>query len=267
MKIIINTNSIVDIPWKKSAIKTQLHDAGSLFIQHFLTVFNNSADEPPVGELLQKYHHLSGSWLVASPVKWHATHNSGLIVAVGKELQLTDEDARAIFNKLEHFFNEENRKIFWHDKFTWLIESHAEPTINALPPEVVVQKRIMPYLQQLDPTGYWVRKITETQMLLGSYPANGVWIWGQGRLHGFNKRPVYTNQNDLLKLLQLTANNASLLDYFKLNKHAIIVLDKISADEINQLLPFIKQYCIDWYCNNETFSTQPQSWWKKLIPW
>ena len=37
--------------------------------------------DPPLADLLRRYHNLDGDWLVLSPVHWQATHNDAMIVA------------------------------------------------------------------------------------------------------------------------------------------------------------------------------------------
>ena len=264
MKIIINANSI-SIPWEKKSIKTPPHIVSSIFYQKLLISLSYSTDAPPVGELLKRYYNLPGTWLIATPIYWEATHNSGSILAGGHDLNISEDIARTTFNRLEHFFNEEGRKLFWHDKVTWLLEStQGDPSINSIPPDVLANQSLMPYLQQLDNTGYWVRKITETQMLLSSSSINGIWIWGQGAYKTQHK-PIYTNNLEILKLLKCLSDRAAIFSDELIHKHALMVFETLTEIEIIKLMPLIRKYPIEWHFNNETFRTSPKSWFRSLF--
>ena len=154
---------------------------------------------PPGVDFLRSYHGLDGTWLVASPIYWQATHNDAMIVACDEALDLSDEESRAWFAVWAECLQLENIQLYYHDAYTWLIKPSALQPINALPVHALLQQPMMAHLKALDKTLFWSRILTENQMLFSAhplnharkdrYPINGVWIWGENKTvrHYWNK--------------------------------------------------------------------------------
>lgn len=130
---------------------------------------------------------IDGHWLTVSPIYWQATHNDAMIMACGAELDLPDDESRRWFEALAAFLVHDKVKLHYHDAHTWLIQFDAAPPINAVPVHTLIQQSMMQQLKALDPTLFWSRFLTETQMFFSEhplnkareerYPVNGVWVW------------------------------------------------------------------------------------------
>lgn len=74
-----------------------LNSEGNVLL-NFLLNLGYNPENPPVADLLKKYHRLEGKWLVLTPVHWEATHNDAMVVALGKNLQLEQHESKLWFD-------------------------------------------------------------------------------------------------------------------------------------------------------------------------
>lgn len=139
---------------------------------NLLTCLGYPPQNPPLGHFLSLYHQLEGRWLIASPIHWQATHNDALILATGKELELTSTQARLWFDALAQFFKEENINMIYHDDCMWLISIDNKPEIFSQSVYSMLHQSLMPAFAKMDKTFFWQRLITEIQMYMGSHPLN-----------------------------------------------------------------------------------------------
>lgn len=182
------------------------------FYSSLLNVLGYPSDQPPVAELLKTYYHLSGDWLVVSPICWQATHNDAMIIAGPSELNLTDEESRAWFDALNEFVAPEDMSVFYCDAQTWLLQCRNKPDIHSIPVDKLIHQSLLPALQNLDPTSFWLRFITESQMYFsahplnderGETPINGLWVWGGGTLSPPGDQELLCGDSELVKLGQI----------------------------------------------------------------
>lgn len=125
-----------------------------------------------------------GDWLIVSPVHWEATHNNAAIVSGGDALNLTDEASHKLYTAFSAYLAEDNMQLYYCSAGTWLLlcENQEPPQTQAL--HDVLQRSMHVLLEDLKNTPFWLRFITESQMLLSTqpqndatYPVNGVWVW------------------------------------------------------------------------------------------
>ena len=180
------------------------------YYHNLLACLGYPADAPPVADLLRRYHGLDGTWLVASPIHWQATHNDAMIVACDEALDLSDEESRAWFAVWAECLQLESIQLHYHDAYTWLIQPSEPQPIHALPVHALLQQPMMAHLKALDTTVpdpsivvpakagnhpsssidanlsmdprlrgddkfktlFWSRVLTENQMLFSAHPLN-----------------------------------------------------------------------------------------------
>lgn len=256
MDLVIN-GSLNELPSIGAAIPSY----GSYWL-NTLACINNAKDSYPLGELLKRINGLSGKWLVMSPICWQATHNDAFIVAVGDELQFSDEDSRQLFDSLSVFLSDE--KLHYHDACHWLINVDEKTSIDSDPPSLMLNQSLMPALKRMDDSLYWQRLFTEIQMYLAQLPEyrdamiNGFWFYGAGELKLVPTKCIYTNDGQLLSLFPeqlLVLNNDSTV-----NDSSVW----ISTTPL-PLTPQLQKQKTNWFWNNTAYTIPAKSWWKKLL--
>lgn len=134
-------------------------------------------------------HSLNGDWIIATPIHWQATHNDAMIVALGDELQLTQDQAYAWFNVIAEFLAEVGISMHYHDCYRWLLSVDHKPTIISPSPYEIKHRSLMPFFAHMDPSHYWQGLLTEIQMFLSNhelnnkqtpFTINGLWLYHQG---------------------------------------------------------------------------------------
>lgn len=285
-----------------NADKKEPPEAGSAipvvrsFYHQILNSLHYSDHTPPVADLLRQYYGLKGEWIMVSPIHWQATHNDAMIMACGDELQMSYDDAIVLFNVFAEFVAAENMTAYFCDPYNWLLRIDDKPTVSAKPVHFMLHQSMMPQLECLDESLYWQRFITECQMLFSAHsfnasrdecPINGVWLWGQGRLHKATNTRVLCNQPHLLPLAELVSHNVQIYDSTQLiQKNTVLLFDKPTdaskscnkttesmvngehQDHLNQqiaaLKKQLKQKTVHWYWNNIAYCTKPKPWWSRL---
>lgn len=149
MNVIINTESDCDSKEGK-LLKSQ-----GLAVLNLLACGGYDLVNPPIGNLLKSSHSLEGDWVVLTPMHWQASHNDAVIVALDKDLRVTDEEVKYWFDLYSAYLAEEGASLYFYDKYTWLLRVDDKPPLNAKPIYQVLNKSLMPELSQLDETMYW----------------------------------------------------------------------------------------------------------------
>ncbi|WP_026069435.1 hypothetical protein [Legionella tunisiensis] len=175
---------------------------------NFLSCLGCDPIYPPLADLLRLSHHLEGKWLIASPIHWQATHNDAMVVATGKELELTEDESRLWFAELTQFLKGDNFSPVYHDEQTWLFKIDTKPALKSKSVYTMLHQSMMPALEAMDNTLFWQRLITELQMYLSSHSLNGqrqnklaingLWFWGSGEFKPSKNRKIVTDDEVLL---------------------------------------------------------------------
>lgn len=180
MDVIFNTAAAFEPP-KSSLLVSQ----GAALLNLLAQAGYNPAN-PPLADVLRQCHHLDGEWLVATPIRWDATHNDAMITAFGEDLKLTEMQSQALFNAYAQYLAEEGLTLFYHDANHWLLRIDTKSSLQAKPVYQLLNQSLMPELDVLDNSLNWQKLITESQMFFASFthntPVNGVWFWGGARL-------------------------------------------------------------------------------------
>ena len=275
MDIVINGSiNIPSPPGEKvpeGRMRTVSH--GNYYV-NLLTCLGYSADSPPVADLLSKLHGLDGSWLVVSPIHWQATNNDAMIVACDETLQLTEEESKQWFKVLADYVAQDNIKLYYHDAYTWLIQSDNSPPLASKPVSALLQHSQTPHLKALGLNLFWQRFITETQMLFSNhslnkartnrYPINGVWVWGAGEVGAPSLRPVVCGDTSAYDLASIVSTQVSLYQPGQLfAKRTLFLLSEMSGQNGFETIAEIKQ-TVHWYWNNMAYVTKPKHWLKRF---
>lgn len=209
MDVIINTESGCDSKEGK-LLKSQ-----GLAVLNLLACGGYDLVNPPVGNLLKSSHNLEGDWVVLTPMHWQASHNDAVIVALDKDLRVTDEEVKYWFDLYSAYLAEDGMPLYFYDKYTWLLRVDDKPPLNAKPIYQVLNKSLMPELSQLDETMYWQKFFTESQMFFSSNARksliNGVWAWGSGKLKTKKTISICTDKH-FLAVAQAYSSNVTLYD-------------------------------------------------------
>lgn len=238
------------------------------FYQHLLMCLNYPLHALPVAELMRCYYGLQGQWVVASPVHWQATHNDAMIIAQGRELQLTEAESRQWFSIMADFVAEEGMSAHYVDRNAWLIQCDGKPRLTAAPPQTLVRQSLLPHLQMLDESTYWQRFLTESQMILSHhgfnqkkhYDINGVWFWGAGLLNPPEPVPILCQNEFLLTLARFLSTKPCL--YQPLNSlpvDSIVLFQDLNKKAQAELQWQLKRHYIRWHWNNVVYSTRPKN--------
>ena len=104
------------------------------FYHNILSCLGYDASKPPVADLLRQFHGLDGSWVIASPIHWQATHNDVMLTAVGENLHVSEHEGALWFEALVDLVLPLNMRCFKHNAYTWLIQlTDAYLAPNAAP--------------------------------------------------------------------------------------------------------------------------------------
>lgn len=234
MNVIINTESDCDSKEGK-LLKSQ-----GLAVLNLLACGGYDLVNPPVGNLLKSSHNLEGDWVILTPMHWQASHNDAVIVALDKDLRVTDEEVKYWFDLYSAYLAEEGMPLYFYDKYTWLLRVDDKPPLNSKPIYQVLNKSLMPELSQLDETMYWQKFFTESQMFFSSNARksliNGVWAWGSGKLKTKKTISICTDKH-FLAVAQAYSSNVTLYDpSVNLSGFEVVLLHGIdSLSELHQV--------------------------------
>ncbi len=242
------------------------------FYQNILACTGESVPCPPVADLLRRYHHLDGEWLIVSPIYWQATHNDAMIMACNDALALTDEESRRWFTALSEFLVNDPIKLYYHDAYTWLIQIKHAPPIHARPVHELLHQSMMQQLKSLDSSLFWSRFITENQMFFsqhalnklrsGHNPINGVWVWGQGRLVDKRSHPLYCADHICYELATLVSTN---VNHYTLGEsipnNATLLCQTFDKQHVTRF----EKTRVHWYWNNANYITKPKRWFDRFF--
>ncbi|MBA2656096.1 MAG: hypothetical protein H0U70_03830 [Tatlockia sp.] len=244
------------------------------YYQNILLSLGYEAEYLPLAALLKLYHHLPGKWLIASPVHWEASHNDAMLVASGKELDLSDNESHLWFTEIADFLKADDFTPVYYDAQTWLFKVDDKPEITSQTLDTIMHKSLMPVFDTLDSSFFWPRLITELQMYLSAHPLNskrqglainGLWFWGEGDFVLKNSKPLITDDEILLEHAAITGENLSPLTLeTRFSKDALVIIKDPSQLELSNLTEKIKNFTVNWYWTNCSYSSRPAHWWSRI---
>lgn len=251
MDVVINSDCVA-IPENSTPLITQ----ENVFL-NFLVCLGYDPSNPPAADLLRRVNKLEGDWVILSPIRWQASHNDAFIVATGKELELNDTQSQAAFELFSDFLAVDGMTAFYHNAHLWLLHVKNRPVIKSKPVHQLLNQSLMPELAGLDPSLYWQKFITESQMFFASLSndplINGVWLWSSSPLYEPNTQSICTDEHfiDTAKICstQVTLYNPSV----SLKEFDILLVDdlEILSEPHKKQLNTIPA---NWYWNNSAYT-------------
>ncbi|OGV29598.1 MAG: hypothetical protein A3E88_04965 [Legionellales bacterium RIFCSPHIGHO2_12_FULL_35_11] len=266
MQIIVN-DVISEMPSNSLFLASQ-----SDFIINILSCFEYDRNFPPVAKLLQKFHKLSGEWLVISPIHWQATHNDALLLRVGHEFLLSESQGEAWFMELEKFIFGEDIKVHYHNPYTWLIQVKDHLSINSKSVYQLLNKSIMTALEKLDNSMFWAKFMTESQMFLSNnylnkklpIPINGFWVWGDGKLNTPTTKKIVVCDEDSSRIAKIISKNiVDSSSIKKFNRQDIVISQ--NANILNKISNKLINKHQSWYWNNIAYKIRHEMWFKRIF--
>lgn len=241
------------------------------FYHNILVQLGFDADFPPVADLIRQVMQLEGDWVIATPVHWQASHNNAVIAGSGKNLCLTERESYRSFEKWRKFVAEEGMEAQFYDEEVWLLKPNDKPKLYAKPVHSMLQRSLLPELQQLDETLYWQKLITECQMLFASRGVessqliNGVWFWGQGSLLAKGDIPLLANQKKLLELGAVLSSRVSPFSAENVaSDEALILWENTAENDRVTLQRQLQNKSVSWYGNDIAYQSQKKNWWSRI---
>lgn len=261
MEVIIN-GEIAAIPAQAFPVTKE-----SDFFINLLLSLGYNLENLPLGDFLAQYHGLKGEWVVADPVYWEALHNDAMILAFGKDLELTGRESHQLLSDLTQFLKTDEILTHYHDKSRWLLEKSNKTAINAKPSLIMRHQSLMPAFNAMDSSLYWQQLMTELQMFLSNHDlnetrkdkpmVNGIWIYGEGVFRMPLDVKMLTDDERLIK--QFPESFEKLEASSKLDSSSCLVLTH--KDSLPESLPNIPML---WRWNNMTYQTKKTSIWMRL---
>lgn len=264
MDIIINTNMDC-LPTNATLLQSQEN-----WLCNALVAMGYPPDNPPVGDMLRQCYHLQGTWQVMVPISWQATHNDAMIVAVGADLELTDEQSRCWFEALADFLKDDELSLYYHNAETWLINTQNKPPLISKPASLMRQQSMMPAFDVMDSTLYWQRLMTELQMFMGAHPLNagrvnkptinGVWVYGGGVFTMNTTSPIISDDNFFIKAFP--AKIKPFEEGMAIENNAIVWLKNALA--LDSLISLYSHGAVRWFWNNGAYLIKKTPWFSRL---
>ena len=260
---------VVHASKKEPPSGTQSFLRASLSYHQLLVSLGFGMNEAPVADLLRHIYGLSGAWLIASPLQWEATHNDAMIRLGGTGFDLDENESRRLFVLFENFVAEENMRAFYVDATTWLLQAEAEQAPSSAPVHVLQNCSMRPALLALEATPFWLRFITETQMLLSAQASrvNGLWIWGgQGALVPQKRSLIVCGDAQMLAVANLLSTQVDLYDPTRRGTRNAVyfVPDEACLHDLD-LAFYLRDQHVRWHWNNMTYESKPRHWFARLF--
>lgn len=221
----------------------------------------------PLADLLARYHHLEGRWIILTPIYWQATHNNAMIVGAGDDLGISDERSRFFFERFAEYLKVEDITLYYHDASTWLLSAKDMPLLNSPSAYQLLNHPLLPELTALDSTMHWQKFFTESQMFFASQfneaEMNGVWMCGSDELIIKNSRKIATNQ-EFKAFADICSQHVSIYSP-TVNIHSYDVLLLNSLDELTDIhQQELKKAPVNWYWNNTAYSKKRINWFTRF---
>ncbi len=263
---------------ESDAANDVVRDPGFLnYTEHYHHQILNCLDypesAPPVADVLRRVHDLAGSWLVVSPIYWEASHNDAMLLAVGEDLALSNEEGLAWFGIFAEFAKQDFSGVHYHDPYTWLIRIDQQPPLIAKPAHRLRHQSMMPELAVLDDTLFWQKRLTEVQMLFSQHPLNqarrgtkclinGIWIWGYGVFKPTSS-PIVSDSPGAQRLASVLSTQTYTVSDLNIYPDTALMLLE-NKTHLSEVQLKTKHQTVNWYWQNCAYQTSPQGWFKRL---
>lgn len=130
-----------------------------------------------------------GAWFILQPVHLHIARDH-LVLTDPQQLQLTEEDARSLFDIVQPLFAETGQTLLYGDAQTWFLRADELQALQTSTPSAACGHNIDIWMPKGTKERDWRRLQNEVQMhwhahptneareMRGLKPVNSVWLWG-----------------------------------------------------------------------------------------
>ncbi len=151
---------------------------------------------PPLAPALMRRHGLqadAGTWFVVQPVHFHIASDH-LILADPRQLELADDEARALFEDARMLFEESGLPLVYGDAATWFVRADDWRELDTATPDAACGHNIDIWMPRGEAERAWRKLQNEVQMQWHDHavnaardarrqaPANSLWLWGGATL-------------------------------------------------------------------------------------
>ena len=222
----------------------------------------------PVAELLRRFYGLApGYWVVASPMRWVATHCDGFITEAGELLTLAtqNDEARQLFEAFADFSAPVAFELHYHQPTLWLMRLKAPFARLPLDSVYRLLNRSMAHvLAQLNADG--LRFFTESQMFLTERAGdvNGVWFWGDALLETKQAHVIVAGDERWFEVLADAVSSCTLFDATqKPPAQAVLFVPDASWLKSVDLTAYLAHHAQHWHWDNMSYDKAPvPQWWQ-----
>lgn len=170
-----------------------------------------SASLPVAALLREDSAHDAGDalWLCADPASVRAEPNGARLLACGRDLALTPDDAESLAQPLRALFGDAGGRLEITSPCQWALRLlRGSPLPEFASPDVALGADLLDHLPKGESGRRWRILFNEAQVLLHSHavnaarrerdllPVNALWFWGAGTLPAFVKSSLTTVFSD-----------------------------------------------------------------------
>ncbi len=131
----------------------------------------------------------TGVWFILQPVHLHIARDH-LVLTDPQQLQLSEQDARGLFDTVQPLFEETGRTLLYGDARTWFLRADDLQALHTSTPDAACGHNIDIWMPKGANERDWRRLQNEVQMhwhghainngreAIGFKPVNSVWLWG-----------------------------------------------------------------------------------------
>ncbi|MNR92452.1 cofactor-independent phosphoglycerate mutase [compost metagenome] len=162
--------------WLARQFGLHLHgDSSPAAARNAMAAFGLSADD--------------GVWFILQPVHLHIARDH-LVLTDSQQLQLAEQDARALFEVVQPLFAETGQTLLYGDAQTWFLRADELQELQTSTPSAACGHNIDIWMPKGEKARDWRRLQNEVQMhwhnhptndareMRGQKPVNSVWLWG-----------------------------------------------------------------------------------------
>lgn len=151
-----------------------------------------SDNSPPIATALMQSFGVTpeaGTWFVLQPVHIHIARDH-LVLTDLRHLQLTDKDARALFDIARPLFEEVGKDLVFGNASTWFVRADDWSELHTSTPDAAGGHNIDIWMPKGPGERDWRKVQNEVQMywfdhsinaareINGLKPVNSIWLWG-----------------------------------------------------------------------------------------
>lgn len=166
-------------------------------------------------------HDDAGDWFIVQPVHLHIARDH-LVLTDLRQLNLDDDEARALFAAAEPSFTEAGMELRYGDARTWFVRRDDWQDMQTATPEAATGHNIDIWMPQGAQARAWRKVQNEVQMEWhvhavnaareerGAKPVNSLWLWGRAQASAALPQPRHAVAFNLAGWAEALAHRCTL---------------------------------------------------------